>query len=555
MGRIGFWLFLRIAVFINLLILCLSGTVWAQPDLTLLGFNFQPNIVYSTVGGRSLKLDLYLPKGGPGLFPAVVLIHGEQPSDQGRDYYRQLATLAATRGEMAAAVIEYRKAADAAFPGAIDDAKAAVRWLRANSAKYRINPDRIGAAGENFGGYIAAMLALEKSDPLSAVQSVALVSPVTDLSDYSPPPDGYPYHYALFLRYPQKERPDSWRAASPLTHAGTASSSFLLLHGTEDRRVPISQSKAFVEAIRKAGADAELIEFAGAGNGLLGAPETQPRVMRRIAQYLSRALWAPPPGVTLERDIVYSRPEGRERRLDLFRPAEAGRPRPAVVFIHGGGWLWGSKLDHWPTAGYLASRGFVTISIEYRLARERIYPAALDDAKAAVSWLKANAARYGVDPQRIGATGSSAGGHLVSMLGVVPASGPANNAPVKAVAAVAAPVDLSSQFERDRYSPSLLLGAGSPTEHPERWAEASPVNHVNRHAATFLFLHGTKDGLVSLTDVEKMIRLLSDAGVTAEVHIADGGTHDFFFEYPWRWPAVRRMEDFFVKTLALGSSR
>jgi acetyl esterase/lipase len=546
---------LRLAAFMTVLILCSPCPVWAQPDETPPGVALQSNIVYSTIGGRSLRLDLYIPKDGPGPFPAVILIHGERPSNRGRDYYRQLAMMAATRGEMAAVVIEYRNAAEAAFPGAIDDARAAVRWLRTNSAKYRINPNRIGAGGENFGGYLAAMLALDRTDPLSAVQAVALMSPVTDLSSYAPLPDGYPYHYALFLRYPQTERPELWRAASPLTHAPSATTPFLLLHGTDDRVVPLNQSKTLVEALQKAGGDVQMTEFPGAGNELLDDPQVRPRVMRRFVQFLHRALWAPPPGVTMERDLVYARPDGRELRLDLFRPAEAGRPRPAVVFVHGGGWLWGSKLDHWPTAGYLASRGFVTMSIEYRLARERIYPAALDDVKAAVSWLKANATRYGVDPQRIGASGSSAGGHLVSMLGVVPATSSTNTVSVKAVAAIAAPVDLASQYERDRFSPSLFLGAGNPSEHPERWAEASPVNHVNRHAAAFLFLHGTQDGLVSFDEAANMAKLLSDAGVTAEVHIADGGTHDFFFEYPWRWPALRRMEEFFIKTLDLQPRR
>lgn len=520
----------------------------SQQD-TIPGVRVHTGLIYSTAGNRSLKLDLYLPKDGSAPFAAIVLIPGERSPDRLREQYRELAKLAVTRGELAVAIIEHRTVHEAHYPGAIDDARAAVRWLRSHAAEYRINPRQIGAAGDNFGGYVASLLALDRQDSASAVQAVAAISPVTDLESYSPPPDGYPYHYALFLRYPRAQRPELWRAASPLTHVRAPGVPFLLLRGSRDNASVAGQSAILRDALLRVGAQVELTELADAANPLLLDERARLPVMRNVVRFLSRALWEPPPGVVVDADKVYASPDGRDLHLDVFSPASSGSRRPAIVFVHGGGWLWGNKRDHWPTAAYFASRGFVTAAVEYRLAREHVYPAALEDVRAAVAWLRANAAPYGIDPRRIGAVGSSAGGHLAAMLGVVPDTSQEKTPPVQAVAAIAAPVDLALQHERDRFGPALFVGAGNPTEHAERWRAASPITHVNKRAAPFLFLHGTADELVLIAEAEEMARRLRAAGLSAEVHAAERGPHDFFLEQPWRAPALRRIEDFFGRTL------
>lgn len=506
-------------------------------------------LVYSTADDRSLHLDLYLPRDGAAPFAAIVVIPGERSSDRLREQYRELARLAVTRGELAVAVIEHRTVHDARYPGAVDDARAAVRWLRTRAAEYRINARKIGAVGDNFGGYVASLLALDRTDSASSVQAVAAINPVADLESYAPPPDGYPYHYALFLRHPRAQRPELWRAASPVTHVRAPAVPFLLLRGGRDNAALAGQATILRDALLRVGAQVELTEIADAANPLLLDDRARAPVMRNVVRFLSRALWEPPPGVVLHADKVYASPDGRDLHLDVFSPATSASRRPAIVFVHGGGWLWGNKRDHWPTAAYFASRGFVAATVEYRLARERTYPAALEDVRAAVAWLRANAAQHGIDPRRIGAAGSSAGGHLVAMLGVVPDTGRLKTPLVQAVAAIAAPVDLALQHERDRFGPALFVGAGNPTEHAERWRAASPITHVNRHAAPFLFLHGTADDLVLIAEAEEMARRLRAAGVSAEVHAAQRGPHDFFLEHPWRAPALRRIEDFFEKTL------
>lgn len=530
------------------LIAALPLAALSQQD-TIPGVRVHRGLVYSTAGEHVLKLDLYLPKDDSAPLAAIVLIPGERSPDRLREQYRELAKLAATRGELAVAVIEYRTVHEARYPGAIDDARAAVRWLRSHATEYRINPRQIGAAGDNFGGYIASLLALDRQDSASAVQAVAAISPVTDLESYSPPPDGYPYHYALFLRYPRAQRPELWRAASPLTHVRAPGVPFLLIRGSRDNASLAGQSAILREALVRVGTQVESTELTDAANPLLLDERARLPVMRNVVRFLSRALWEPPTGVVVDSDKVYASPDGRDLHVDVFSPASPGSRRPAIVFFHGGGWLWGNKRDHWPTAAYFASRGFVTVAVEYRLARERAYPAALEDVRAAVSWLRANAASYGLDPRRIAAVGSSAGGHLAAMLGVVPDTSRDQTPAVQAVAAIAAPVDLALQHERDRFGPALFVGAGSPTEHAERWRAASPITHVNRRAAPFLFLHGTADDLVLITEAEEMARRLRAAGVDAEIHAAERGPHDFFLEQPWRAPALRRIEDFLKRTL------
>src|SRR5262245_47977315 len=122
----------------------------------------------------------------------------------------------------------------------------------------------------------------------------------------------------------------------------------------------------------------------------------------------------------IDRDIVYGRPNGKPLRLDVYRSAQpADKLRPAIILVHGGGWIYGDKREMRPPAEQLAKQGFVAFSAGYRLASgpKNTWPAQLDDVQRAVRWVRANAVQYGVDPDRLGAVGESAGGHLVTFLG------------------------------------------------------------------------------------------------------------------------------------------
>lgn len=124
-----------------------------------------------------------------------------------------------------------------------------------------------------------------------------------------------------------------------------------------------------------------------------------------------------PLDVEMRADLVYASPGGRDLHLDLFLPRSEDGLAPAVVYLHGGGWRSGNKRQFWRQAAHMATRGFVGVSVEYRLSGEAKFPAPVEDAKAAVRWLRANASELGIDTNRIGAAGGSAGGHLAAMLG------------------------------------------------------------------------------------------------------------------------------------------
>jgi acetyl esterase/lipase/esterase/lipase superfamily enzyme len=244
-----------------------------------------------------------------------------------------------------------------------------------------------------------------------------------------------------------------------------------------------------------------------------------------------------PAGATVVRDLEYGwAPGGITLKLDLYRPDPPGpTPRPLVVWIHGGGWTSGSKAN--PRAARLVARGYVVASIRYRLSHEAVFPAQIHDCKAAIRWLRANAGKYGIDPERIGAWGSSAGGHLVALLGtsgsVASLEGTTNtvraSSRVRAVVDFCGPADLSAlrrPVDRETAKGAVvrLLG-GTPEEKPELAALASPVSHVTEDDAPFLIVHGRDDRTVPPEQSEKLHETLVGAGVDSTLKLLDGVGH------------------------------
>ncbi len=247
--------------------------------------------------------------------------------------------------------------------------------------------------------------------------------------------------------------------------------------------------------------------------------------------------------VRVERDVPYAAPGGDTVRLDLARPRGPG-PHPLVVLLHGGGWEGGDRAAMHDEARLLAARGFVAASVGYRLTRapRNVFPAAVDDVRCAVRWLRANARALEIDPGRVGALGFSAGAHLASMLGVgasgaasgTPASGApsgtpapaagdgclagaAGSAAVQAVVSVAGPQDLRVDGPYTQEQARLVtnfLGA-FPGDAPALAARASPIAHVGPGSAPFLLVHGASDGLVPPAHARRMRDALRAAGVPA----------------------------------------
>ncbi|MFJ5958845.1 alpha/beta hydrolase fold domain-containing protein [Paenarthrobacter sp. NPDC092416] len=231
--------------------------------------------------------------------------------------------------------------------------------------------------------------------------------------------------------------------------------------------------------------------------------------------------------------------------LDLYLPEPAqlqGKDeslRPAVVHFHGGGWRVGERSSLGPVCdGFglkpfdvLTDAGFVVVSADYRLSDEAQFPAQLYDAQAAVVWLRAHAAMYGVDAGRIYAWGDSAGGHLASLVGLTGTSGNS----VAAVAAWYPPTDLIHMGEQaldnavarssDPGSREELLVGAVLSEDPEKAAAASPISYVTPAAPPFLLVHGTVDRFVPAAQSQSLATKLEKVGADVELLLIDDADH------------------------------
>ena len=259
----------------------------------------------------------------------------------------------------------------------------------------------------------------------------------------------------------------------------------------------------------------------------------------------------PPPGVQVLRDLDYV-PGGHERnRLDLYLPEKATRPLPVIVWVHGGGWTSGDKT-HGPAFRF-ATKGYAVASINYRFSQDAIFPAQIYDCKAAIRWLRANAGKYGLDADHIGAWGASSGGHLVALLGTTggvtelegPGGHPEQSSRVQAVVDWCGPTDLLTAGTKP--TRTNLIG-GDPQANKEKAARASPVTYVSRNAAPFLIMHGDQDRTVPISQSETFAQALQQAGADVTFVVVKGAHH----VGPQFTNAenLKRIEDFFAKYLA-----
>lgn len=244
--------------------------------------------------------------------------------------------------------------------------------------------------------------------------------------------------------------------------------------------------------------------------------------------------------VVLEKGVEYSNPDNQHLQMDIARPNASSGPLPAIVCIHGGGFRAGSRDGYLGLIQQLAARGYVAVTVSYRLAPKYPYPAAVHDVKAAVRWLRANAKKYNIDPNRIGATGGSAGGHLALYLGVTgdvaAIEGDGGNAgqssAVQCVVNVYGPSDFTKSYGKSVDAAEVLplfLG-GNVEQQRKRHLEASPLYWVTPSAPPTLCIHGTQDKYVAYEQSIWMVDRLLAAGCEAELTTISGGGHGFTAE-------------------------
>ncbi len=208
--------------------------------------------------------------------------------------------------------------------------------------------------------------------------------------------------------------------------------------------------------------------------------------------------------------LAYAKYGDRELQLDLFKLKEQSEPRPAIIWIHGGGWRKGTRKNGAKVARYLAEHNYVTVSISYRLSGEAPFPVQIQDCKAAVRWLRANAKQYGIDPDRIGAIGHSAGGHLAALLAtsndVPELEGEGGNSSYSSTIQAAVPMGAQSDMETER----IRLMTAQPPPKAAIWHEflggslddneamyqlASPRRYLDVNDPPMMFIAGALDNL------------------------------------------------------------
>ena len=240
----------------------------------------------------------------------------------------------------------------------------------------------------------------------------------------------------------------------------------------------------------------------------------------------ARAELAVPENVIFERGVEFSNPDGQHLQLDIARPKNGDGPFPAIVCIHGGGFRAGTRDGYDGMCVKLAQNGYVAITVTYRLSPAYQFPAAVHDCKAAVRWLRANAAKVHADPARIGAMGGSAGGHLALFLGVTAGvkefEGEGNadqSSAVNCVVSYAGPSDFTKSYAKSVDAAEVLplfFGGDLSTKLREHIA-GSPLNWVTPHAAPTLCIHGTADNYVAFEQAQWMVDRLKACAVEAEL--------------------------------------
>jgi acetyl esterase/lipase len=248
---------------------------------------------------------------------------------------------------------------------------------------------------------------------------------------------------------------------------------------------------------------------------------------------------ADPLRVRVQRDLVYRSVGRRQAKLDVYLPAEQsglpgqGSRRPAILAIHGGSWIGGSKFEYGGAFDRLAAHGYVVYAADYLLARpwQPSWPEVLDDLRAAVAWIRRNAREFDVDPARLTAWGTGAGGHLAMLLGTLPA-GPepdGTDLSVQAVVSLCGPTDLVDLVTARLLpgDPARIFLGGNADSWPQRARSASPLWNLRSNVPPMLLAHGTDDPFVPLEQSVRMAERLSSLGVFHRLIVVPGARHGF----------------------------
>jgi len=263
---------------------------------------------------------------------------------------------------------------------------------------------------------------------------------------------------------------------------------------------------------------------------------------------MSVAAYCQTSNLIVEKNIVYGKVGDRELTLNMATLNDNKKDKPVVILIHGGGWSEGNKDDMLPFADWFANKGYVAFCVGYRLSGEAKFPAQIEDCKTAVRFVRANYKKYNINPNKVVSFGCSAGGHLASLLGVMPKGlyeGDGNlkfSSKVQAVINYVGPVDLSyypNNDENNWVNGILKLFLG---DDPKMLAVASPITYVSKSSAPHLMFFGSEDKIVPYKQSDKFVDKMKKSGVYCDVYVHPGGGHGYDFGV-----IIPKIDDFLEK--------
>jgi acetyl esterase/lipase len=521
---------------------------------------------------------------GAGPFPAVVWFHGAPPA-QGERGERNEAERARFDLFLKAGFVvclgDYRgRSPEGSELSAADDAAAVIGQVKSLPA---VDPQRVAAMGHSLGA--ATMLLAVGREPVACVVDSAaagysvLGMPAGSLRGR--PPGG-----AL----PATE----YNRQQALANLERINAPTLILYGEGD---PLSRlNKTIHELMVELKKNVRLATFPGEHHGMLFRPNDRERGLQAwttMLEFVSSTLRVPPTvraatanpaaaerrddaagsasavrripaGVKAHRDLAYVANGHERQKLDLYLPEQGDGPFPLIAWIHGGGWAAGEKSDCPPLNQGFVARGYAVASLGYRLSGHAIFPAQIEDCKAAIRWLRAHAKEYRLNPAHIGVWGSSAGGHLVALLGT---SGEVKefdvgahldqSSRVQAVCDYFGPTDFlqmdahalkgSPLIHDAARSPESRLVGGPIQENAAQARRANPISYVTKDDPPFFIVHGDQDPLVPHHQSELLFAALVQAGVPVRFTTVVGGGHGAGFPGAELGPLVREFFDRHLK--------
>ncbi len=350
--------------------------------------------------------------------------------------------------------------------------------------------------------------------------------------------------------------PDNDANTQPADWLSVASWAHPMIGGGTRNDVGLAAVAEMADRVRASNWDANLDEV------LVEYPPPQPTQRRVYLPLLTKDWFGEPTVIT---DVTFAVVEGESLALDAYLPAAPG-PHPAVILIHGGYWQTGDKESHSRLGEWMAEHGYAAFAINYRLAPEFPFPAAVADVQCAIAWVREHGDEYDVDPDRLALMGTSAGGHLAALAGLaaVPASpaaswqpscgDPTANVEVQAVISCFGPVDLAFHAQESEPAEGIVtvfLGGQTCQDAPQLCAAASPMSYVTADAPPMFLVHGTDDDAVSCENSARLYEALNGVGADVTYLPVEGAQHGFIvgIRTPEAQAAMEAVGDFLAANL------